>query len=470
MLNKSFEKLVKEIYVLSEKKKHRVNSLKGFLFVIFNEPTLFISDYFLSKNISCIHILKLIEELDEKILLKSYDTENDDAILCLKSIFSCCNILDLRQDLRKEHLLYFLLKRYQVCRDFFSFTDVGELFIHLEKVVKSFRGEKEAIDSLSFVDRGVKVNSGDEGVFFDENDVEDNTPVLSYFSSVTEEVKDFIHHPAIGRDKEIAKIIHVLNKKNKPNCILVGKAGVGKTAIIEGLAYNILNNIGNNGCLSGKEIYSLNICQLIAGTAYRGQAEERITKMLEYFESRNDIILFIDEIHMIIGAAGKSSNDSCDLSNILKPYLSRGKIICIGATTCGEYNKYIAPDSALERRFSLVEVKEPDVESVKTILLGIKEKYELHHGIKYGKNSIKNIINVCNEFVHDRNYPDKAIDMLDSYGAFLKLHNIPANKKSFLDFCFFYLNLNNTKKKNKTMGFCIEKDVDAKAQLIKLVS
>lgn len=471
--NDCFSTLVKELYIFSQKEKCRIDSLKCFLFIIFNEPTIFISDYLINRNISQDVILKRINELDPHISVVegSIDNDvisNDDVSEYLSPIFYNCG-KDLRNDIRKEHLLKFLLENSSTCKDFCSlFFDCKDLIEFLKAVECCFYGKKSAINSfLSYDSKESALDLLDEkSVKFDENEFAQNDNIFSYFHNITDEIKNYPHHPAIGREKEISKIVHILNKKNKPNCILIGEAGVGKTAIVEGLAYNIVNGIGENGLLEGREIYSLNICQLISGTSYRGQVEERISKILNHFELRDDIILFIDEIHMIVGAGGKSVQDSCDLSNILKPYLSRGKIICIGATTYQEYNEYIYPDSALERRFSTLEIDEPTVDSVKIILNGIKEKFEQYHEIRYGKNTIKNIISICEEFFKNRKYPDKAIDILDSYGAYLKLHSLQANKKSFSSFCLFYLTID---KESPSLGFSHDRKESIESIVTRLV-
>lgn len=469
-MQNNFSTLIKELHVFSEKEACQINSLKCFLYIIFNEPSLFISHYFINNDISLDEVFSSIKELDINIPLQS---DIDKNIFCqnsrdyLSSVFVKCG-KDLNGDIRKEHLLNHLLKNSFNFREFCSqFIDCEDFINFLNKVENAFRGGKEAIDLLSSDSDLPKISFSNGDVKFCEKDfIQDDNEVLSYFSNITDEVKEYPHHPAIGRDKEIFKIVHILNKKNKPNCILIGEAGVGKSAIVEGLAYNIANNIGENGILAGREIYSLNICQLLAGTAYRGQAEERVSKILDYFESRNDIILFIDEIHMIVGAGGKSSMDSCDLSNILKPYLSRGKITCIGATTSCEYQDYISPDSALERRFSLVSVEEPTINNVKIILNGVRKKFEEYHNIKYGKNTIKNVITICEEFFQNRKYPDKAIDILDSYGSYLKLHSFTANKKSFTSFCLFYIIL---AKKDSSLGFSTSTEESLESKINRLV-
>lgn len=476
MQNNYFSTLIKELYVFSKREKCPVDSLKCFLFVIFNEPTVFINDYLTSKNISQNDILKKIRKLDPYIPLgeelEDWIVSNNDFAEYLAPIFHRCK-KDLRNDVRKEHLLKLLLETFPNFKNFCdSIFDCSDLIQFLDNIEGVFYAKKDAVDL--FISDKMKnctldsLEKEERSVKFNEDDfIHSNDDILSYFHNITSEVKEFPHHPAIGREKEISKIVHILNKKNKPNCILIGEAGVGKTAIVEGLAYNIVNRIGENGSLDGKEIYSLNICQLISGTSYRGQAEERISKILKHFESRDDIILFIDEIHMIVGAGGKSVQDSCDLSNILKPYLSRGKIICIGATTDKEYTEYIRPDSALERRFSILEVNEPNIDAVKIILNGIKRRFESYHEIKYGKNTIKNIINICEEFFKNRKYPDKAIDILDSYGAYLKLHSLSANKKSFSSFCLFYLALSEQKP---SLGFLMEKQEDIQSVITRLIS
>ena len=217
--------------------------------------------------------------------------------------------------------------------------------------------------------------------------------------------------PVIGRDEEIRRIIQILARKNKNNVVLIGEAGVGKTAIVEGLAERIVKN-DVPATLRDKIIYELDMGALIAGAKFRGEFEERLKAVLNKIkESDGKIILFIDEIHLIIGAG--RADGAIDASNMLKPMLARGEIFCIGATTLNEYRLYIEKDRALERRFQKVLIKEPTVEDTISILRGLKERYESHHGVTITDGALVQAALLSNRYITDRFLPDKAIDLID---------------------------------------------------------
>jgi len=224
--------------------------------------------------------------------------------------------------------------------------------------------------------------------------------------------------PLIGRENEIARVMDVLARRKKNNPLLVGEAGVGKTAIVEGLAIKIAS--GNvPDFLKGKSIVLLPISDVVAGTRYRGDFEERMKDILEELEDREDIILFIDELHSIVGAG--SAEGSLDAASILKPFLAAGKIRVIGATTPQDYRKYIEQDPALERRFQRVYIDPPTRAQVFEILRGLKWKYEEHHSVRYTREAIKAIVELSDVYIHDRYFPDKAVDLLDEAGARVRL-------------------------------------------------
>lgn len=235
-----------------------------------------------------------------------------------------------------------------------------------------------------------------------------------YATNLTKQAKDGEIDPVIGRDDEVNSCIQILSRRTKNNPVLIGEAGVGKTAIVEGLALRISTGDAPVN-LQDREIYTLDLAQLVAGTIYRGQFEERLKDIITYVQSRDDIILFVDELHMLAGAG--SSTGAMDASNILKPALARGKISCIGATTTQEYKEYIECDGALERRFQSIYVDEPDSDEVLDILRGIKIKYEEYHNVRYSVKVLKEIVTLCNRYITDKNFPDKAIDVLDEIGA-----------------------------------------------------
>ena len=251
-------------------------------------------------------------------------------------------------------------------------------------------------------------------------DYENDEKVLEKFGrNINEDVKKGKIDPVIGRDEEIRKIIQILARKTKNNVILIGEPGVGKTAILEGLAQRIVKDDVPN-TLKGKTIYELDMGALVAGAKYRGEFEERLKAVLNKIkESDGHIILFIDEIHLIVGA-GKADG-ALDASNMLKPMLARGEIDCIGATTLNEYREYIEKDRALERRFQPVLVNEPTVEDSISILRGLKERFESFHGVKITDNALVAAVTLSNRYLTNRFLPDKAIDLVDEACASIKV-------------------------------------------------
>ena len=237
--------------------------------------------------------------------------------------------------------------------------------------------------------------------------------------NLNEEVKNGKMDPVIGRDDEIRNIIMILSRKTKNNPVLIGEPGVGKTAIVEGLAQRIVKEDVPNG-LKNKTIYELDMGALVAGAKYRGEFEERLKAVLNKVkESNGNIIMFIDEIHLIVGA-GKSDG-ALDASNMLKPMLARGELHCIGATTLNEYRTYIEKDSALERRFQKVLVTEPTVEDTISILRGLKERFESFHGVKITDLALVSAASLSNRYITDRFLPDKAIDLIDEACASIRM-------------------------------------------------
>jgi len=217
--------------------------------------------------------------------------------------------------------------------------------------------------------------------------------------------------PVIGRDEEIRRVIQALSRRTKNNPVLIGEPGVGKTAILEGLAIRIAHDDVPEK-LKDKEIFSLDLASILAGAKFRGDFEERLKSLLNEVEKKRDkIVLFIDELHSLVGAGG--ADGSLDASNIFKPALARGELHCVGATTFEEYRKYIEKDKALARRFQQVYINEPDIENSISMMRGLKEKYELFHGITISDKALLASVHLSSRYINDRFLPDKAIDLID---------------------------------------------------------
>ncbi len=248
-----------------------------------------------------------------------------------------------------------------------------------------------------------------------------------YGRNLVDEARKGKIDPVIGRDGEIRRVIRILSRRTKNNPVLIGEAGVGKTAIVEGLASRIVNGDVPEG-LKGKTLFALDMGALIAGAKYRGEFEERLKAVLsEVQKSNGNIILFIDELHTIVGA-GKTDG-AMDAGNLLKPLLARGELHCIGATTLDEYRKYIEKDPALERRFQTVLVDEPNVEDAISILRGLKERFEVHHGVRISDSAIVEAVMLSTRYITDRQLPDKAIDLIDEAAAMIRteIDSLPAD-------------------------------------------
>lgn len=247
------------------------------------------------------------------------------------------------------------------------------------------------------------------------------TPILDNFSrDLTKLAQDGKIDPVVGRDKEVLRIAQILSRKKKNNCVIVGDAGVGKSALVEKLALLISTGKCPTNLLD-KRIMSLDLTSLVAGTKYRGQFEERIKAILSELVDEPNVIVFIDELHTMVGAGNASG--SMDAANILKPALARGEIQCIGATTFDEYKKSIEKDSALNRRFQKIILKEPTIEETIDILKNIKQSYEDYHGVLYGEGVIEVIVKLSHQYITDRQFPDKAIDVLDELGSEMKIND-----------------------------------------------
>ena len=290
---------------------------------------------------------------------------------------------------------------------------------HAVYVLKSF--DINRLDIVNFISHGVGSDDADSGAADDVNAATDEqeetqeSQLDSLCTNLNESAKNGEIDPIIGRDEELERCIQVLCRRKKNNPLLIGEAGVGKTAIAEGLAYKIVNESVPE-VIENATVYSLDMGSLLAGTKYRGDFEKRLKALLKQLQAQEHAILFIDEIHTIIGA-GAASGGVMDASNLLKPLLSAGKLRCIGSTTYGEYRTIFEKDKALVRRFQKIDVVEPSVADTTKILIGLKDRYEQHHGIKYTNSALQAAAELSAKYINDRHLPDKAIDIIDEAGA-----------------------------------------------------
>lgn len=310
-----------------------------------------------------------------------------------------------------EHLLLSILRE----DDNLAAQILHKFYINYEVV-------KNELQRLMSEDMSGGISSFSKGSFEKKLSEKSMTPVLDNFSrDLTKLAAEDKLDPIIGREREIERVAQVLSRRKKNNPVLIGEPGVGKTAIAEGLAMRIVNKKVSR-VLHNKRVVALDLTALVAGTKYRGQFEERMKSVMNELEKAKDVILFIDELHTIVGAGGASG--SLDASNIFKPALSRGDLQCIGATTLNEYRQYIEKDGALDRRFQKIIIEPTTVEETIKILQNIKSKYEEHHNVRYTDKAIEEAVRLSDRYITDRLLPDKAIDVMDEAGARVHLANI----------------------------------------------
>ncbi len=317
--------------------------------------------------------------------------------------------------------------------------NLGHTYIGTEHLLLGILKEESGTAALILESKDINIEKvrneilqllGHTGIMKSKEKISVKTPTLDEFGrDLTALAMKKELDPVIGRQNEIERVIQILSRRKKNNPVLIGEPGVGKTAIVEGLAQNIvLGNIPE--LLLKKRVLTLDLASIVAGTKYRGEFEERLKNIMKEIRKANNIILFIDELHTLIGAGG--AEGAIDAANMLKPALARGELQCIGATTLNEYKKYIERDAALERRFQPVVVKEPSVDETVEILKGLKIAYEDHHKVAYSDESVIAAANLSHRYISDRFLPDKAIDLIDEAGAKARLKNT-TRPQSFTD-------------------------------------
>ena len=390
-MDKVFSDRTKHIFSLANDlalKKNQYLSAFHILYILIDSPEKYINDILKRTSVN-IEVLKT-NVYDCLFKLQKIQNVNqvDETIITLVRIAENLMIKNKDEVITQEILLLSLTHKDMKTKDIL-FKE-GITFEKLENEISNFRQGKRALNNAS----------------------ESGFDTLNRFSiNLTMRASSGLLDPVIGRDEEIRRVIQVLSRRTKNNPVLIGEPGVGKTAIAEGLAIRIINQDVPEK-LKNKEIFSLDIASLLAGAKYRGDFEERLKALLNEINNKRDqIILFIDELHSLVGAGG--SDGSLDASNIFKPALARGELHCVGATTFEEYRKYIEKDKALARRFQTVFVNEPNIETTVAMMRGLKEKYELYHGVSIADKALLASVHLSSRYINDRYLPDKAIDLID---------------------------------------------------------
>ena len=383
-------------------------------------------------HVNPMHLLAALLLQEESIVISILDKMGVDAILLTDNVIDSIESPDTGQTISPSYQIYLTPELAHTIESSSKVAQsLGDEFVsteHLFIAVLDIPGEARELLLKFKIDRQTVLKVLEELKKISPTEPKEAKKFKSlskYTRSLTTLAKANKLDPVIGRDDEVSRIIQILSRRTKNNPILIGEAGVGKTAIAEGLALRMASgNVPES--LRDKELVSLDIGLLIAGTKYRGEFEERLKNIIKEIEkSEGKVVLFIDEIHTIVGAG--AAEGSMDASNMLKPALARGELRAIGATTLREYQKHIEKDPALTRRFQPVYIQEPSVDDAMTILRGLKERYELYHGVRITEDAIQAAVTLSSRYITDRFLPDKAVDLIDEASSFLKisLENMP---------------------------------------------
>ena len=446
-MNNNFSSEYKLILQISKEEaiRHRCAEIEPAHLLLAIAKKLDCKAYQLMANLtSAMALDELSQELDNNLFnTNSIDSSYDIAANAQTERIIKLSALEARMlkddDIRSEHLLLAIFHNVEILNMTFiqNFLSAGisydKLYAQLKNLsempmLNNYAADDIADDddNMSFENNGNQSKSSSKTEKFTSKKTND-TPVLDkYGIDVTRAAEQNQLDPVVGRDVEIERIAQILSRRKKNNPVLIGEPGVGKSAIVEGLALRIVQRKVSR-LLFDKRVISLDMASIVAGTKYRGQFEERIKAILDELSKNKDIILFIDELHTIVGAG--NSQGAMDAANMLKPALARGAIQCIGATTLDEYRKHIENDGALERRFQKVMVNATTAEETIQILNNIKEKYEEHHNVIYTPEAIKACVKLTERYISNRSFPDKAIDALDEAGSRVHVTTITAPKE-----------------------------------------
>jgi len=426
-MNKNFTKRINKILAYSKEEAVRLGNkyigTEHIFLGILREAEADVLDKLVDLGVD---LREVKEKIENKIRIDDEDIINfEEELPLLKSTERAIKLTQLEAiDLKKntpdtEHLLLAILKDEQSAvtqvlnSKNIDYTRLKDVLVNVPNAEIANEDESKSDDKGN--DKGKKSKQNPAHA-------KSTTPVLDNFGvDLTAAAEEDALDPIVGRDIEIERLVQILSRRKKNNPILIGEPGVGKSAIAEGLAIRIINKKVSR-VLFGKRIVTLDLASVVAGTKYRGQFEERMKSIINELAKTNEVILFIDEIHTIVGAGGASG--SLDASNMLKPALARGEIQCIGATTLDEYRQHIEKDGALERRFQKIIVEPTSVEETVEILHNIKNRYEDHHNVIYTDEALKSCVNLTTRYISDRHLPDKAIDALDESGSRVHISKI----------------------------------------------